>query len=156
MDGVKSEPDSDSDRESACPQYEPQFIKIKEEHMADDDDDSGDDDDDDDDDNEEETSRAARSDDDLSDTPDGDMAEAVMFPIVKTEYHVADTSQKDAADEEVFYTDKNEIKVRVTAHCVRALLMRGSAEAELGMLIRSWNYGCKFQPTLSQGKFLLM
>lgn len=105
MDGVKSELDSDSDRESASPQYEPQFIKIKEEHMADDD-------------NEEETSHTMQSDDELSDTPDEDMAEAVMFPIVKTEYHVADMSQKDAADEDMFYADKNEMKVRFIAHTV--------------------------------------
>jgi hypothetical protein len=107
MDGVKSEPDADSDRESASPQYEPQFVKVKEEHMADD----GDDDDDDDD-NEEET---MRSDEDLSDAPDEEIAEAVMFPIVKTEYH-ADTSQKDAADEDMFGAVKNESKVRFIFH----------------------------------------
>jgi hypothetical protein len=52
---------------------------------------------------------------------------ALPISIVKTEYHIADVSQKDAADEEVFYTDKNEVKVRFIAHCVRAFLMRESA-----------------------------
>jgi hypothetical protein len=102
MDGMKSQPDLDSDGESASPQYDPQFISIKEEHMADDDDN-------------EETSHTMKS-DDLSDTPDEEMAEAVMFPIVKTEYSVADTSQKDAPDEEVYCTDKNEVKVRSSIH----------------------------------------
>lgn len=88
MDGVKSEPDAESDVESASPQYEPQFVKVKEEHMADDNDN-----------------------DELSDPPDEETAEAVMFPIVKTEYH-ADTSQKDAADEEMFGAVRNESKVR--------------------------------------------
>lgn len=100
MDGVKSEPDAESDRESAAAGYEPQFVKVKEEHMADDDD------------NEEETTR---SDDDISDAPDEEIAEAVMFPIVKTEYH-ADTSQKDAPDDEMFGAVKKESKVRFIFH----------------------------------------
>jgi hypothetical protein len=101
MDGVKSEPDSDSDREFASPQYEPQFIKVKEEHVPEDDDD----------DDEDETSPTIRSDGDLSDTPDEEMAEAVMFPIVKTEYDTTDTSQKDGADEQAFDTVNSDDKV---------------------------------------------
>jgi hypothetical protein len=92
MDGVKSEPDAESDVESASPQYEPQFVKVKEEHMADDNDN-----------------------DELSDPPDEETAEAVMFPIVKTEYH-ADTVQKDAPDEEMFGAVRNESKVRFICH----------------------------------------
>ena len=109
MDDVKNEPDSESDRELAAPQYEPQFIKVKEEHVPEDD--------------EDETSHVIRSDEDLSDTPDEEMAEAVMFPIVKTEYDTTDTSQKEGTDEQAFGTANNDDKVTNMINTVYPLLL---------------------------------
>jgi hypothetical protein len=116
MDGVKNEPGLESDRESAAPHYEPQFIKVKEEHVPDDD--------------EDETSQIIRSDEDLSDTPDEEMAEAVMFPIVKTEYDTTDTLQKDGTDEQAFGTANSDDKVTHTINTVYLLLLYSKVQAQ--------------------------
>jgi hypothetical protein len=119
MDGVKSEPEVDSDRGSASPRYEPQFVKVKEEQMAEEEEEG-----DDDDDKEEET---VRGDDDLGDPPEEETAEAVMFPIVKTEYHT-DTSQRDVPEEGMFGTVTNESKVRFILHVHQPLLQHVSPD----------------------------
>lgn len=116
MDGVKNEPGLESDRELATAQYEPQFIKVKEEHMPEDD--------------EDETSQIIRSDEDLSDTPDEEMAEAVMFPIVKTEYETTDTSQKDGIDEQAFGTANNDDKVTYMINTVYPVFLYSKVQAQ--------------------------
>jgi len=116
MDDVKNEPDLESDKELAAPQYEPQFIKVKEEHVPEDD--------------EDETSNVSRSDEDLSDTPDEEMAEAVMFPIVKTEYDTADNSQKDGTDEQAFGTANNDDKVIYMINAVYPLLLYNKVQGQ--------------------------
>ncbi|XP_069699498.1 uncharacterized protein [Periplaneta americana] len=73
--GVKNEPESDGDAETQSPRYQPQFVNIKEERMADGDREDEDDDDEDDD--------------------EESMTEAVMFPIVKTEYNIADVARNE-------------------------------------------------------------
>ena len=120
MDDVKSEPDSESDREFVTAQYEPQFIKVKEEHMPEDDDDDSE---------EDETSHTIRSDEDCSDVPDEEMAEAVMFPIVKTEYDTTDTSQKDGADEHAFGA-VNDDKVTYMINTLYPLLLYSKAKGQ--------------------------
>jgi hypothetical protein len=126
MDGVKSEPDSEGDRELAAAQYEPQFIKVKEEQMPENDDDD-------------DTSHTIRSDEDVSDIPDEEMAEAVMFPIVKTEYNTTDTSQKDGADEHAFGT-VNDDKVTNMTNTVYPLLLYSKVQ---GQTLR---YACMLLP----------
>jgi len=116
MDGVKNEPDLESDKELAAAQYEPQFIKVKEEHVPEDD--------------EDETSHIIRSDEELSDTPDEEMAEAVMFPIVKTEYDAVDTSQKDGTDEQAFGTANNDDKVTYMINTVYPLLLYNKVQGQ--------------------------
>jgi hypothetical protein len=116
MDGVKDEPDLESDKELAAARCEPQFIKVKEEHVPEDDDD--------------EISHIIRSDEDLSDTPDEEMAEAVMFPIVKTEYDTADSSQKDGTDEHAFGTANSDDKVTCMINTVYPLLLYNKVQGQ--------------------------
>jgi len=125
MDDVKNEPDLESDKELAAAQYEPQFIKVKEEHVPEDD--------------EDDTSHIIRSDEDLSDTPDEEMAEAVMFPIVKTEYDTADTSQKDGTDEQAFGTANNDDKVTYMINTVYPLLLYNKVQGQKEWGTTAWS-----------------